>query len=86
MPRTRPAAETGAVMRCARLAKHVQTAMTADRKSREATDALDAARAEAVRAIVDLAPLFTTEQREALRPILAGTIPADEPARAVDAA
>ncbi len=77
MSQGRPADETAAAMRCARLAKLTQTALTADRHSREATKALDGARAEAVRAIVDLAPLLTTEQREQLRPILAGTIPAD---------
>jgi hypothetical protein len=74
MPSTRPADEAGAVMRCARLAKHVQTAMTAGRKGRENTEVFDVAREEAIRAIVDLAPLLTAEQRETLRPILAGTL------------
>jgi hypothetical protein len=73
----RPAREQRAVMRCARLAKNVQTAMTADRKSIEFREAFDTARADAVKAIVDLAPHLTAEQREQLRPILAGTIPAD---------
>jgi|HubBroStandDraft_6_1064221.scaffolds.fasta_scaffold1002914_1 hypothetical protein len=77
MPQTRPADEAGAVMRCARLAKHVQTAMTAGRKSHEIAEVFDVAREEAIRAIVDLAPLLTADQREQLRPILAGSLPVD---------
>ena len=74
-PRTVP--EKAAVMRCARVAKAVQVVQTAAGQTQVAREALDMARAEAVLAIVDLAPQLTPEQREQLRPLLSGTLPAD---------
>jgi len=54
-----------------------QKLITAVRSAEEAQEIVDKARADAVQAIVDAMPLLTTEQREELRPILAGTIPAE---------
>lgn len=40
------------------------------------TEVLTEAQKRAIHAMVDAAPLLTAEQREQLRPILAGTLPA----------
>jgi hypothetical protein len=72
----RSSTEHALIMRCARIGRAAQQLATADRRSEEAEQAVRLARDEAVRAIVDAAPLLTAEQREQLRPILAGSIEA----------
>ena len=69
----------------ARMGKSAAALARAEQDNRDTGVYLDAMRAEAVRAIVDTWPALTTEQREQLRPILAGTIPADT-ARAAETA
>ena len=77
MPPAKTPAEHQAIMGIARTQRALQQLQTADRKAGKAQAILDAARAEAIKAIVDGLPLFTAEQREQLRPILAGTLPAE---------
>lgn len=67
--------ENQAITACARIGKALQRQATADRQSDEAARALQVAQDEAVKALVATWPMFTAEQREQLRPILAGTIP-----------
>lgn len=75
MPRMSDA-ETEAITICMRLGKAGQMLAKGARQQEEAGEALRIARAEAVRAIVNAAPLLTAEQRRQLRPVLAGTTPA----------
>lgn len=82
-PRT--AAEHRQIMEIAQTQRDLQQLYTAHRKVGDAKAVLDAARERAIRSIVDTFPILTAEQRERLRPMLAGTIPA-EPARADGAA
>jgi hypothetical protein len=77
MPSPRWPVENRLLVRASRLARAGQQLATATRKAEDAARIADMARQEAIRAIVDAAPLLTAEQREQLRPILAGTIPAD---------
>ena len=69
----------------ARMGKSAAALARAAQDNRDTRVYLDAMRVEAVKAIVDTMPLLTAEQREQLRPILSGTIPA-EAARADGAA
>jgi len=84
----RTPAENRAVMNLAQTMRDLQKLQTSARHADETQDALergaddaqatlDAARERVVKGIVDAAPLPTPEQRETLRPILAGTLPAD---------
>lgn len=61
----------------ARMGKSAAALARAEQDNRDTQVYLDAMRAEAIRAIVDTMPLLTAEQREQLRPILSGSIPAD---------
>jgi len=85
MAQGKTVAEHAITMACARTTKAMRKLATADRQSEHAAEAARVARAEAVKAIAAAMPLLTTEQREQLRPILAGTIPADT-ARTTDTA
>jgi Spy/CpxP family protein refolding chaperone len=77
MPRTKAPAEHRQVMAYAQTISAAQKLLTGVAQAEEAERIVDKARERAVKAIVDAAPLLTAEQREQLRPILAGTIPAD---------
>jgi len=80
MARPKTIHETATTTACMRISKAVKAAQrlaTADGQSEHAADVLNVTRAEAVRAIAAAMPLLTAEQREQLRPILSGSIPAD---------
>ena len=77
MPRARSGAEHQTYMRAARLAQTAGRVATKQRNLAEAAAAEAQARALLAEEIASAAPLLTAEQREALRPILAGTIPAE---------
>lgn len=78
MPSRRSPAENTVITAGARIASHGSRLATAVRKRDEITPIIDAARLDVARAIAAAAPLLTAEQREMLRPILAGTIPASD--------
>lgn len=77
MPRIKPPAEHRQVMAYAQTIQAAQQLVTGVAQAEEAQRIVDKARERAVRAIVDTWPELTAEQRETLRPILAGTLPAD---------
>lgn len=80
MARPKTAAEiriTAACMRLDKAAKKSLPLATASGQHEHAASMLDVTRAEAVRAIADALPLLTAEQREQLRPILSGSVPAE---------
>lgn len=58
----------------ARMGKSAAALARAEQENRDTQVYLDAMRAEAVRAMADAIPLLTAEQREALRPLLAGSL------------
>lgn len=76
MPNARSNAENRLITTGGRLAKCGQQLATAQRQHEHTGAIIDSARAEVIRAIVDVAPLLTDEQRAQLRPLLAGTLPA----------
>ena len=63
-----------------------RAALRGDRDQADGAAAAEQARAELAESIAAAAPLLTAEQRELLRPILAGTIPVDTIAQADDSA
>lgn len=57
--------------RAARVARAAQRLHAADRKAAEAAEVVQRACADAVEAVIELAPLLAAEQREQLRGALA---------------
>lgn len=76
MPRAKTPLEYEVTLACARMGKAALKAVTATAQSDHAAEAAAVARAEAANVIAATMPLLTGEQREQLRPLLAGTIPA----------
>lgn len=70
-------AEITTTAACMRATKAMVSLATAARQEEQAAEVADVTRIEAVRAMAAAIPLLTAEQREQLRPILAGSIPAD---------
>jgi hypothetical protein len=76
MARSRTVLEDRRIAGYARMGRTAAALATGSRQNEQAEAHINAMRAEAVKAIVDVAPLLTAEQREQLRPILVGSIPA----------